>query len=147
MKVNAAPIYNAITTRLPLLTAKVESKVINKWLVPTAPHFLLEQEKCQIPREQIVRYYFYKYPDSDTSEIYKKYHYNPNETYSGSSSLRMSDLDVKLFIDITKPGPQYLLYLEFRGEYAQAPSSPLVQLTCPACKLSFGLLIWATDQD
>jgi hypothetical protein len=124
MKSNAALICNdATATRLPLLSACFESKIINKWLVPTHPVFLRCQELCNVPKEEFFRYYLYRYPDSDISELHEKYKYeiDIDSKRMGSDLLRnrgifVVDMHVKLLIDVTKPGPQFLFFLEEMGE-------------------------------
>jgi hypothetical protein len=124
MKVNAALICNtAITTSFPLLSSCFESKIISEWLVPTHPVFLRCQELCNVLKEEFFRYYLYKYPESDISELHEKYKYeiDIDSKSMGSDLLRnrgifVVDMDVKLLIDVTKPGPQFLFFSEEMGE-------------------------------
>lgn len=65
----------------------------------------------------------YRYPDSDISELHENYKYeiDIDSKRMGSDLLRnrgifVVDMDVKLLIDVTKPGPQFLFFLEEMGE-------------------------------
>jgi hypothetical protein len=89
--------------------------------------------------KHFIEYYLYKYPDSNISEVHKKYDYDPDS--NNNRTFQLVDLPMKLFIDVTKPGPHYLLYLEFVDEYAQEPSSPPSPLDVP-CLQPF---IWGVD--
>jgi len=146
MKANAALICNtAITTRFPLLSSCFESKIINEWLVPTHPVFLRCQELCNVPKEEFLRYYLYRYPDSDISELHEKYKY---EIEIGSRSMGSDlfrnigifvvDMDVKLLIDVTKPGPQFLFFLEEMGEKVMDGwRTPNSETKSKSCLLSY----------
>jgi hypothetical protein len=123
IKVNAVLVCNtAIATRFPQLSTCFESKIINEWLVPTHPVFLRCQEQCNVPKEEFLRYYLYKYPESDIFALHEKYKYEIDirNGYSGcrrkNKNIFVVDMDVKLFIDVTKPGPQFLFFLEKMGE-------------------------------
>jgi hypothetical protein len=123
IKVNAALICNtAIATRFPLLTDALQCKNDNEWLAPTHPVFLRCQELCNVRKEEFFRYSLYRYPETDISALHEKYKYEINNNGNNIRShlenrgIYVVDMDEKLFIDVTKPGPQFLFFLEEMGE-------------------------------